>query len=237
MHEIRISPSTIQSVTRRAGKPHPFDHIDPRAAALVVIDMQNHFMAPGFMNETPAARDIVPSVNRLAAGVRALGGHVAWIQNSTNDTWDSWSVYHRELNTPDRAKKRYASMTEGAEGHALWPALDVLPGDARMNKKRYSAFIQGSSDLERHLRARGVETLIVAGTATQVCCESTARDAATLNFRTLMVSDATATWSDELHNASLNAFYLNFGDVQSVDEVLASLARGAGEATARAANF
>ena len=235
MHEIKLSPDTIAAVTRRAGRPHPFDVIDPRKTALIVIDMQNHFMAPGYMAETPAAREIVPAVNRLAEGVRALGGHVVWIQNSTNDTWESWSTYHLHLNTLDRAKTRYASMDEAAEGHKLWPLLDPRPEDTRMVKKRFSAFIQGSSDLERFLRARGYDTLLITGTATQVCCESTARDACMLNFKTLMISDANATSSDEIHNASLNAFYQNFGDVQSVDEALASMARGAAAKTAAVA--
>lgn len=232
MHKLDIKQSVIDSVTRRTGKRHPYDVIDPRKAALVVIDMQNHFVAPGFMAETPMAREITPDVNRLAAGLRALGGHVVWVQNVTNDTWESWSTYHGCLQTPDRAKRRYASMEDGADGHKLWPALDVQPGDARMNKKRYSAFIQGSSDIERHLRARGIDTVLVSGVATQVCCESTARDACMLNFKTLMIHDALATDNDELHNASLNAFNLNFGDVQTIDEVLESLARGVKSAAA-----
>ena len=57
MHEIRISPDSIAKVTRRSGRQHPYDTLDPRKAALVVIDMQNHFMAPGFMAETPTARE------------------------------------------------------------------------------------------------------------------------------------------------------------------------------------
>lgn len=226
MHKLDIHPRTIKVVTRRTGKRHPFDVIDPAKTAFVVIDMQNHFVAPGFMAETAMAREITPGVNRLAAGVRRMGGHVVWVQNVTNDTWESWSTYHTFLQSPDRAKRRYASMEDGAEGHKLWPALDVRPEDTRMNKKRYSAFIQGSSDIERFLRARGVDTVLVGGTATQVCCESTARDACMLNFRTLMIHDALATDNDDLHNASLNAFYLNFGDVQTIDEVLQSMARG-----------
>jgi ureidoacrylate peracid hydrolase len=237
MHEIKIAPETAESVTRRTGRRHPFDAINPRSTALVVVDMQNHFVAPGFMNETPTAREIVPAINRLAAGLREMGGQVVWIKNSTNDTWDSWSVYHHYLMTPERAKQRYASMDESAEGHQLWPPLDVRPGDTQMPKNRYSAFIQGSSDLERHLRSRGIDTILVAGTATQVCCESTARDASMLNFKTLMIADANATSTDELHNASLNAFHLHFGDVQTVDEALESLARGGREeSAARAAN-
>ena len=226
MHNIRISQDHIAKVTRRAGRQHPYDVIDPGKTALVVIDMQNHFMAPGFMAETPMARAVVPHVNRLAAALRDMGGHVVWIQNVTNETWESWSVYHNFLQTTDRARLRYASMEEGAQGHALWPELDVHAQDAVMNKRRYSAFLQGSSDIEAHLRYRGIDAVMVVGVATQVCCESTARDACMLNFKTLMISDACATDTDELHNASLNAFYQNFGDVQSVDEAIASLQRG-----------
>lgn len=231
MHKVQMSPDAIAKVTRRSGRPHPFDTLDPRKTALVVIDMQNHFMAPGFMAETPVARQIVPNVNRLAAALRDMGGHVVWIQNVTNDTWESWSVYHNHLQMTERAKVRYASMADGAEGHALWPELDVRAEDVRMNKRRYSAFLQGSSDIEAHLRERGIDSVLVVGVATQVCCESTARDACMLNFKTLMISDACATDTDELHNASLNAFYQNFGDVQTVDEAIASLQRGAAAAS------
>ncbi len=226
MHKIQMSQDAIAKVSRRAGRQHPYDTLDPRKTALVVIDMQNHFMAPGFMAETPVAREIVPNVNRLAQALRDMGGHVVWIQNVTNETWASWSTYHQFLQTPDRAEARYASMEDGAQGHALWPELDVRAQDMRMNKRRYSAFLQGSSDIELHLRERGVDAVMVVGVATQVCCESTARDACMLNFKTLMISDACATDTDELHNASLNAFYQNFGDVQTVDEVIASLQRG-----------
>ena len=230
MHETRLSADAIAKVTRRAGRMHPFDSLDPNKTALVVIDMQNHFMAEGFMAETPMARVIVPNVNRLADALRSLGGHVVWIQNVTTGTRDSWSTYHEFLQLPERAAARYASMEDGAEGHRLWPLLDVRPQDVKMNKRRYSAFIQGSSDLEQHLRTHGVEAIMVVGVATQVCCESTARDACMLNFKTLMISDACATDTDELHNASINAFYQNFGDVQTVDEVIASLLRGQAQA-------
>ena len=77
-----------------------------------------------------------------------------------------------------------------------------------------------------YLHSRGIDTVLVAGTATNVCCESTARDAMMLNFKTIMVSDALAARSDELHAASLTAFYSKFGDVQTAAEVLQSLDRG-----------
>ena len=103
---------------------------------------------------------------------------------------------------------------------------------AQIVKKRYSAFIQGSSGLEAHLRGRGIDTLLIGGTATHVCCESTARDAMMLNFKVVMVADVLATYDDATQNASLAAFYSNFGDVQTVEEAIASLRRGLEQAAA-----
>ena len=149
-----------------------------------------------------------------------------WIKNSSNDTRQSWSTLHEILMQPERAERRYETMDEAHEGHAVWSELWIEPGDVEMVKKRYSAFIQGSSGLEAHLRGRGIDTLLIAGTATNVCCESTARDAMMLNFKVTMVSDACATFSDEEHHASLSGFYATFGDVQTVMQAIAALERG-----------
>ena len=96
---------------------------------------------------------------------------------------------------------------------------------------RYSAFIQGSSDLESRLRSLDVDTLLITGVGTSVCCESTARDATMLNFKTIMVADANATASDYAHNASLNLLFGHFADVYLTDEVIALL-QGAAKAAA-----
>ncbi|SRR6266852_3295160 len=98
-------------------------------------------------------------------------------------------------------------------------------------KRRLSAFIQGSSDIALFLRSRGIDTVLIGGTATNVCCDVSARDAMMLNFKVIMVPDVLATWTDAEHNATLANFYSIFGDVQTCDEVLASLSRGQ-EATA-----
>jgi nicotinamidase-related amidase len=134
--------------------------------------------------------------------------------------------------TPTRRDTRYQTMELAHEGHRLWDELEAKPEDAQIVKKRFSAFIQGSSDIENHLRARGIDNLLIGGTATQVCCESSARDAMMLNFKVTMVSDALATYTDEQHGASLRAFYAIFGDVQTVDEAIASLERGKVQAAA-----
>jgi nicotinamidase-related amidase len=232
MHPFALTPELVASVARRAGRAHPFDTLVPAKTAFLVVDMQNYFMHPDHQAAVPMAREIVPHVNRLAAALRAAGGHVVWVKNASNDTRESWSVYHDWLMTPERRDRRYAAMDTGHEGHALWPTLDARPEDAQIVKKRFSAFIQGSSDIVPYLRSRGIDTVLIGGTATNVCCESTARDAMMLNFKTIMVPDALAALTDAEHNATLTTFYSFFGDVQTVDEVLASLARGRAAAVA-----
>jgi nicotinamidase-related amidase len=233
MHKVTISPAITARVKARTGKAHPFDTLDARHTALLVIDLQNHFVQPGALGESPMAREIVPAVNHLASELRSRGGHVVWIRNSTSDTRESWSNFHNHLMTPERRERRYKAMdeTNGGQGFEFWEALDIQPGDAKLAKKRFSAFIQGSSGIERHLRSRDIDTVLIAGTATNVCCESTARDAMMLNFKTVMVADALAAQTDEAHNASLSAFYSNFGDVQTVSEVVQSLDRAVGKVT------
>ncbi len=226
MHKIAIAKAQTDRLQMRLGKLHPFDVIDPRKTALVVVDMQNYFVKQGHQSEVPAAREIVPNINRLAAELRRRGGHVVWVRNGTNDTRESWSNYHNYLQSRDRAERRLKSMDIGEDGYEFWHLNDMRPEDAQITKKRYSAFIQGSSDIERHLRERGIDTLLIAGTATNVCCESTARDAMMLNFKVVMVADCLATHTDEEHNATLSNFYGQFGDVQTTDEVFASLAKG-----------
>jgi nicotinamidase-related amidase len=223
MHPIAIAEDVKRRVIARIGRAHAFDNLDPRRTALVVIDMQNYFVKPGFLGEVPAAREVVPNINRLASALRRVGGLVVWVKNSTNDTREDWSVFHTHLMTPEKAELRYRTMDEAHEGHALWHLLDAKPQDVQIVKKRFSAFLQGSSDIAEQLRARGIDTVLIAGTATSVCCDSSARDAMMLNFKTVMLADASASFSDAEHNAALNAFYAIFGDVQTVDECLGFL--------------
>ncbi len=232
MHQLSIPSDLVEQVIRRGGRPHPFDVIDPTKTAFVVVDMQNYFVHPDYPAALPMAREIVPHINRLAAGLRERGGHVVWIKNASDGTRESWSVYHDWLMTPERRDRRYETMDTAHEGHALWAPLDVKPQDAQIIKTRFSAFIEGSSTLDRYLRERGIDTLLIGGTATNVCCESTARDAMMLNYKVVMVHDALATHTDEEHNATLRTFYAMFGDVQTVDEAIASLARGQAAAVA-----
>lgn len=234
MHKVNIPEWVLDRVKSARGKLHVFDDLNPRTTALLVIDMQNAFMMDGVAHSLSIeARAIVPNVNRIAAALRSTGGVVAWIQNvDTEESHTSWSIY-RKLLTPERRERRTEAMREGSVGHELWAELDVRPSDLLLKKERFSAFIQGSSGLEQQLRARGIDTVVVTGTDTGVCCESTARDAMMRNFQTIMVSDANASRTDDEHNAALSAFYRNFGDVMSTDELIGYLlTNAAAEASA-----
>ncbi len=228
MQTFQMPSWAAETALARKGKAHPFETLDPAKTALVVIDLQNAFMMPGVAHSPCVqAQAIVPNVNRLAAAVRETGGAVVWIQTEyTDETLTSWSTYYEGL-TPARRAKRREALSRGGQGFERWDGLDVQAGDLKVIKMRFSAFIRGSSDLEQVLRERGLDTVLITGTTTDVCCESSARDASMLNFRTIMVSDGTAASRDELHNASLTAFYLNFGDVMSTDMLVDCLKRNA----------
>ena len=220
MNGVTIPPAVTERVRAHRGAEHPFARLDPRRTALVVIDLQN-----GFMDEhvghavCPAARDVVPNVNRLAGMVRRAGGGVFWVANTFDPGWTVMA----EMATPEARRRREASMREGSVGHRLWPALDVRSEDEVVRKYRYSAFLPGACDLPNRLRVRGLDTVLVCGTVTNVCCESSARDAMMTNFRVVMVSDANAAMTRAEHDASLVALYLSFADVMDTDMVAAAL--------------
>ena len=228
MHKIAIPQSITDRVIARRGREHIHDDLDPAKTALVVVDMQNGFMLPGVAHSLCLeAQEIVPNINKLAQAVRETGGAVIWIQTAyTDETKVSWSVYY-DISKPEQNRKRAEALAPGSKGYELWDKLDVRKDDIIVEKKRFSAFIQGSSNIADVLRARGIDTILVTGTVTNVCCESTARDAMMRNFRTIMVTDANAATSDELHNASLAAFYLKFGDIMPTEMVIASLTKSA----------
>src|ERR1700730_11506637 len=228
MHTLAIPRSVIDRVIERRGREHVYDDLDPAKSAMVVVDMQNAFMLPGVAHSLcPMAEKIVPNINRLAEAVRATGGTVFWIKTTfTQESLRSWSTYF-EMASPERVAKRIEALTADSLGHQLWSGLDVRPQDPIVEKNRFSAFIQGSSDLGAALHERGLDTVLVAGTVTNVCCESTARDAMMLNFKTIMVTDGNAAAADEDHNGSLRAFYLMFGDIASTDMLITWLARNA----------
>jgi len=205
-------------ILRRRTTLFAHQYIAAPRSALVVIDMQNYFCAPGEPSETPAAREIVANINRMASRVRAAGGTVIWVQTSSARALERWSNHHRHDLSGERAALRIAGLAEGSQGFALYRGLEARAADVYVKKVTYSALIQDSSTLEAELRRRAIESLLIAGTTTNVCCESTARDAMLLDFRVIVLSDATAAATLEEHVAALNNTALYFGDVMTVAE-------------------
>ena len=213
----------LDTAAERRGRPHVYERIEPARTALVVIDLQRAFLEPGAPSETPSVRDIVPTVNRLAAAARASGGTVVWVKATFER--EGWPLFFEHMVRPDLAARMLAALQEGSALHELWPELTVETRDIVVPKYRFSAFLPGASALPAILRERGIDTVLIAGCLTNMCCDSSARDAVMTDFRTIMVSDANAARSDEAHLSALASFLTGFGDVRRADEVIALLAR------------
>lgn len=223
MHTYTIPESVRARVIGRQGRMPAHETIDASRTALVVVDMQNYFVAEGFPAYVPLAKTVVPNINRIASAMRAARGLVVWIQTTASGALEYWANHHRYMLTPERVSKRLANLAEGSEGFALWPELEAHAEDVRVTKVKYSAFAPNSSTLHSVLQRRGIDTVLVAGTATNVCCESSARDAMLLDYRVIMLADANATWTDEEHAAALNNFVVFFGDVLTVEDSISRL--------------
>lgn len=112
-------------------------------------------------------------------------------------------------------------LNRGAETAALNPRLNVDPRDIVLEKPRFGAFY--GTDLELILRSRGIDTIVISGIATDVCCDTTAREANARDFRVLFLSDGTATNDpdpERAQAATLEMIGSLFGQVLTVDEVL-----------------
>lgn len=230
MHKVSIPQHIVDRVVERRGTDHIHANLDPTKTALIVIDLQNGFMVEEYAAAfVPEAVSIVPNVNRLASAVRATGGKVFWIRNTvTDESMESWSNWHVMASArPDLIAKRKANMALGSKGHELHADLVEMPGDETVLKERFSAFIQGSSNLHELLQAQGFDTVLITGTVTNVCCESSARDAMMLNYKTIIISDGNAALTDEEHNATLVSIYSTFGDVMDTDMVIDCLEKNA----------
>jgi len=222
MNNTGIRQEIIDRVLARRGKLHLFDRFVPEETALVVIDMQPTFVAPGAPAEVPAARGIVATIQRLANAMRPLGVLIFWFihANSQTEKGSDWNGFFDYFVADDLREKTLVSLKPGNPDTLLWHTFETDADDIFLFKNRYSALIQGSSDLQKVLDDRGIQNLLVTGTKTNVCCEATARDAMMLDYNTVMTSDATAALSNDEHRATLETFIQQFGDVMTADETL-----------------
>lgn len=229
MHKIEIAQQAIDISLRRRGAVQPFATIEPCKTALLVVDMQTGFIAPGAVAEIPIAREIVPNINRLANALRGADGTIVWIVSTYGPGAErDWTTFFNFIITGDPSDRFRLAFQEGKPEHTLWRELDRGPEDLLVSKNRLTPFADPNQELERLLRSRGVDTALVVGTVTNVCCECTARDAAMRNFKTIMISDANASRNDGEHNATLSIFLQAFGGVLSTDEAIELINKGKG---------
>jgi len=228
MHRVQIRPHIVERVMARRGRLHWFDSLDPARTALVVIDMQETFCAPGAPAEVAQSRDIVPAINYVAAALRAMDAPVIFVlhANTHRKGVSDWELFFHHVVSDEVRLRTIESLAPGRQ--QVWRDLARDGSDLVIVKNRYSALISGSSPLERILRNLGIDTLLIAGTKTNVCCEATARDAMMLDFKTVMLSDCCAALSDQEHLATLETFIQQFGDVMSGAEAIAALERHGG---------
>ena len=215
-HPSGIPEKIVNKVVARRGRLHAFESLDPRRTALVVIDLDE-----ATVGDDAAWMAVLGNVQRLADGVRNADGTVAWVLSRM----DVMPKHFAAILGPALAAKFVRDGQTDGPGTRLAAGLERHSRDLLATKSGASAFFPGKCDLVAQLQPRDIDTILIAGAVTNICCESSARDAAELEFRVILVSDALAGQAHGLHEASLATFYRIFGDVRPTDEVIALLER------------
>lgn len=183
--------------------------LDPKKTALVVIDLEHGIVErPGLAPYSGA--DVVARARTLADGVRAKGGTVVWVHVLLHE------VLHLPMDRPtQRPEPPLASASE------LVPEIGLQAGDVVIVKRQWGAFY--GTNLEQTLDRRGVETIIMAGIATNRGVESTARAAFDAGYALVFAEDAMTTTSAEAHACSTTDVFPMMGKVGTTEEILGAL--------------
>jgi ureidoacrylate peracid hydrolase len=217
-HPSGINQAIVDKVVARRGRLHAYPTINPTKTALVVVDLDA--ATTRRMGDDTDILKIIEPINAMAAALRKAEGVVAWVTSPIQKANPNFRAIFGEQTT-----RMYEEEGKpGGEGTKLWPALDAQPADVYTTKKRSSAFFPGNCDLHEQLQKLSIDTLLIAGTVTNICCEATARDAAELDYKVIMVSDAMQGHAWGLHEAALATFFRVYGDVRPTKEVLQLIA-------------
>ena len=195
-----------------------FEDISLKSTALIVVDMQVIFVEEGQRFAKDHSASIIPNINSLSAAVRKGGGTVVFTRHTTRDE-PPYAMPTWHLAQP-RLKELIDLFYPGTRAHEIDSRMDARPEDVIVDKYRYSALTHNSSRLNQVLAERDIDTVIVVGVATNCCCETTARDASQLGYKTFFITDATATLTDDEHNAALVNLGAIFADARSTRDML-----------------
>jgi len=210
-HPSGIPEAIVRKVVARRGRLHAFESIEPCRTALIVIDLDT-----ATVGASEECRRLVPRVNELTAAVRRSGGAVAWVMSHM----PVMPKHCAAILGIGLATKYFNDGQQNGNGTTLWHELQTSPTDVAAIKSGASAFFPGKCDLREQLEPLGIDTLLIAGAVTNVCCESSARDAVELDYKVIMVSDALSGHAHGLHEATLATFYRIFGDVRPSSEII-----------------
>ncbi|WP_353987429.1 isochorismatase family cysteine hydrolase [Ruicaihuangia caeni] len=195
--------------------------IDPARSAVLVIDMQRDFVEEGRAMEVPAARGAIPGIRAVCDAARSAGAPVIYTQHVLLDDFDV-----SPLETAYNPKLRQLGMREGTDGVEIVDELAPMPGEVVIAKHRYDAFHNTRLDsVLRSIRGlNGIDTVIITGTLTEVCCESTARSAFMRDYKVAFVSDATGALLEGAQKATEAVVATFFGRVLTSAQVIDELA-------------
>jgi nicotinamidase-related amidase len=162
------------------------ERIDPSKTALIVVDMQNDFVAPGAPMQSPAGLAMVPQLQRVLACCRESGIPVTYTAHVHRPNGCDLGLLGH---APPIARRD--ALVAGSAGAAIFPEIAPRDDEIVISKHRFSAFY--GTDLEIILRGLGVTSVVITGVTTENCCHATARDAFFRDFQVVFLSDATAT--------------------------------------------
>ena len=199
--------------------------VDPAHAALIVVDMQNDFCAPGGMMDKEGAdlravQEMAKRLPELIDAARQTGVLVTFIRNVYSSEDNS---YLSDVYLEQAARRRGGSYTlrdvcaAGSWDGDFYENIRPLANEPIVTKHRYGAF--HNTDLETILRVRGIRTVVLTGVATNVCVETTAREAFMRDFYVVFTADGTACYADDTHEATLRTIDKYFGPVVTVAEI------------------
>ena len=191
----------------------PFD-IDASHTALVVVDMQNDFVRVGAPLEVPDARQTIGPIQEVARAFRKAGRPVIFTRFVTGPAETLLWKWSPQIYPPVNCcrigfRRHYRDIGAERECLAVIDELAAQPGDHVVDKFGYGAFFR--TNLVDLLASEKADTVVIAGTVTQICVEETGRESFHHGFKTVLLADAVSSFDPELHAATLKNFAMKFG--------------------------